>query len=525
MVGAFALLLSPAFAQSRTVDVAAAEAWLEDRFSTLLATTTTPVRALAAVAWSLGTTQAQAAVAATLVARQRAEGCWSEPGTSGALADQAFALVALAGASTNAVVDRGLHALLRHQRREGGWSSTLGRYDHPDTISTAWAVFALMTAGARPGNTGATAIAAARARSFVAAQQDPDSGAIGDQSSGFGHWAATAAGWWVLGTGDDPRTLPPRRALQALTQNRALVQPARQPLYALHFLRPAAAALPEGRAAAIAEALRAECARHQADDGHWPAPKTQPDADDALATALVLSYLRPARTPSAAMLPPRVAWRIVRPAGGSEVHVLLTLPAEPADLGLVDVRRHAARPLFVGYDAAAVESALLGRATNAAGSVRPWAAAVAELQRDLRAGPVTLSALADFVAAETLRRPEALLTPEDFLAVVDGLDAKAEQQLARQLGALPAAKLLADARAAWAHDDAVALARSVEAAIPVALRSAVATLRAKAADRLRERLRSGEPCDLLLDAWLALGPDGVLARLDARQAAGGDGNH
>lgn len=451
-------------ARAGTVDTARARGWLEAQVPALIATSAS-VRVLAAVALALpAASPARASIEITLQTRQAADGFWTRPGSTGALEDQGFALLAMRDPGAMA---GGGRALLSMQRADGGWSPTLGRYDHADAVSTALALAALRAGGLRTADP-----AHAAAVAFLDGLRDAESGAYGYESRGLGAWGSTAAAIH----GRDRIDFDAATAWHSLAEPLLLQRKPRRPLVEALFLAEMSGRLPTVRTANIRTGLRRQIESEQAADGHWPAPGRQREDGDAYATALTLLALeRLERAP----VPPPMVRPIVLQREGQTLAVLLALPAREAETMLVEVGTFPVRQLAVPCGIESLEG--IG-----AGPLR-----VAEVPRHAR---------------DALRlAPRPLLAASNYIAWASNAVAA--------LTADSAAPAFRAARAAWLDNDPEKLARHLDTLLPRSHRAELAQLRHQARAGLEDRLRTGEACLVVLDAWLACGEDGLLAGL------------
>ena len=508
------------------MDVAKARAWLEQQIPRLIADTTTPVRVLALAALGLHDSPNVALVEDAVCERQHPDGWWAEPGTSDTLADQAIALMVASSQCDRNRTLAGVARLIGAQRKDGGWSASMGKFDHADATSTGLASLAvrfvehtlkISTEEQRktPGITATHHFA----YEFLANLQDADTGALGHEGRVYGDWGSTAAGIADMSIGGFGQSLALRRAIVAVSRPEVLSRPAHDPVLAAWLACWSLDVLPVRTRKFLCDSLFDELARHQQPDGRWIAPKPSRREKDEYVTAAALVCLRLLDAAQRESFRP-ISLPTRRTVVVANLSVIVCIPAEKADTLLLDVSDSKATRLLTGYDAVAVQFAILRRSTDPkSGSLRPWAEAVAEMQRNLHAGPVSPATIPDFIADEMRLRPQPLLTPDDFTAILDDLDAKAEKRFAKQLGKIPVDKLFAESREAWASNDDETLARNIEAMIPDELRPAIAKLRERAAKRLAEELKHDDNALVLLDAWLALGKDGILSQLRSPSAA------
>lgn len=463
--------ISLAPATAGTGGVERAQTWLAAQLPALIAATNTPIRVLAATALALPAgTSGRTRIVSSLRGRQDASGFWTRPGSPFAVEDQTFTLRAAAGPDWAEGTSRGSRALLSAQREDGGWSPTLGQYDHADAVSTALALAALRAAGTASNRS------LELARTFLDSLRDEVEGSYGYESRGLGTWGSTAAAF----CGRDRVDFDAATAWQALADPMLLARKPRRPLVESLFLADMTRRLPATRTTPLHAQLLQQIAAEQAADGRWPAPRRQHEDGDAYATALTLLTLeRLEQTP----IPPPAIRPFVWTRGERSVSLLLALPAVEPEMMLLDLDGLQTRHLVVACDAVSLDAAIAG---------------------PLRASQVQIC------ARDRLRlSPESLLAASNYVEWVAGV---LSADGPRRAGSSPAA--LRAAREAWLNNDLPALSRSVDAMIPAAQKQQRSELQKLAGSRLREILQTNESCLVVLDAWLACGEAGVLAGLE-----------
>lgn len=529
LLGTLAFGACPAAgAAADAADFAAARAWLAGQVPRLLGDTTTPVRVLALSALVLRDTPEAPMLADIVCGRQSKAGWWAGPGTSGALADQAAALILAASHGRREATLAGLARLVEARQKPGGWSSTMGRHDHADAISTALAAQAIQraTAGfdftaAENGRMPGLSSVRSSTLEFIRTVQDDDTGAIGYDARVNGDWGSTAAGIVALAASGYGRCLPLRRAIVALDRPDALGHFPRQPLTGAWMACALFTSLPEQTGRLLSASLGQQLAHHQQADGRWPAPRQHAADGDEFTTAVAIlcGGLLDRGDPGPPLIPPPTSPAVPCPRFPG-ARILLSLPAEKADTLLFNPSDTGADRLLVTCDFSAVGEAFRARAFDPSGRVpRPWGEALAGLILRAKAGVVAPDTIQRFVSNELRLRPHPLLAADEIASLIDPLDAPTDKRLARALSRLDATKLFSEARELWAGNKTAGLEALLEANVPGELRPAVARLRALAAERIAGELAKGGRPLIVLEAWLALGPDGVLARLGAPPVA------
>lgn len=534
LVPLLGLLADASPAPAATVDLARAEAWLVERVPALTTGTNFPVRTLALTAIALRERPAVRRLAETICARQRRDGFWRELGTAQALADQALGVIAVAGQGPRECAGAGARALLAVRRDDGGWSASMGRHDHADATSIALAGMALKAAAAMwPAGEYDARASAIRdpdvmrsAARCLAGLQDIRSGALGLESRAVGTWSATVAGLVGFSLAGEGRSLPARRAVAALTRPEVLDRPSRQPLLDAWLAACAIPACPAGVGDKLHQALEAELVAHQQPDGRWLAPGPQRVDGEIFATAGALAAARQlsettrgGNGPVDLAAPGSLLW-----TNGLFGHAvfLISMPAEAADALLVAPDRLRGERLFVSFDGWACLDHFARRADDATNRPHARVATLAAgIRRVLDEGGTAAGTIPTLAARLLRLRPEPLLRPVDFEETIGSIDDRTMERIAGRLAAGDFDALLEQARACWSEESWACLADRVDALIPPGVAPAVAALRARAAERVAGRLGDGTACVVVLDAWLAFGVDGVLARL----RAGGASSH
>lgn len=529
------LCLHPAHAQTNavkivtpapTVDLARARAWLTARVPQMLADTTTPVRVLATTAQALTDTNLTAQLRTAILARQRPDGFFTEPGTPDALYDQVTAIEVL-DAEHNDCVWKGALALASRQHPDGGWSATLGKSDRADAVSTAHATRTLRWAGFSRHLHGHEtsedfSSRSSRAWNFLFALQDENTGLLGYETSSFGSWGATAARCYAF-PGEKFSGLDMRRAIVAIASPDLCSYPARDALREAIRLAALIDYFPRSVGLVYIDALTSDLAKHQQTDGHWPS--TVPKGNELLATANAITLLE--ELPEARYLDneelsvpvlPRALYHVSSLTDSTLAGSLLfSMPAETADLLLIAPERISQTNLVALCNHATLMTALQRRFTNPETknfNTLGWK--LADIAKAARAGPITFDRIANHIADEKNIPVKNLLGTDDLTAALDTLTDKQLAKALAELEKIPVRERLYEARNAWAHDSLPALETEIAALIPPTLKPVLEKLAATSATRIRTELQKNPDTLLILDAFLALGPRGILARLSEK---------
>ncbi len=335
----------------------------------------------------------------------------------------------------------------------------------------------------------------------------------------YGGWSSTGASILGLQTAECGTTLAARRGLDALLRPDIQIKRALHPFLDALLLRVALYRHGGSFRDRIEMDLVAELGRRRRADGSWPVADKSREGDPIFVTSLARMALQPEKL-SALLGPPLPVHppllKQIKTPGGIAT-ILVSLPAEPADTFLFDDSLLAAAAksrLIFSYDPFDAEMQFIRNARDIGiGQLVPWARALSDLGNDADLRHVTFDALPNFFRDKIPASPEYLLTPKDIATIAPHLHGDAGRQLAAELLAANIPATFARAREAWASGDELATTAAVEAMIPNSLRGEVTALRRISAEKLATELAKPGNCFVLLDAWLALGPDGVFARL------------
>lgn len=509
-------------ATAQTVDVARARAWLTARVPAMLADTTTPIRVLATTAQALTDTNLTAQLRTAILARQRSDGFFATPGTADAQFDQTAAELTIAHDHPAAAL-RSVRALLSRQQPDGGWTASLGTTGRSDAISTAETLIEIVFTSAQSHKSEGgeelaekSQAALMRGAKFLESLQDETTGLLGYETSSYGAWGATAAGYYVLALASS-QNLTTRRAYIALATPDLRSYPARDPLREARRLLLAMRMIPPQAADIYKLGLLSELANKQQPDGHWPVIK--PQTNELLATASALILARALTSSKTGTGRPCAALHFSELPGSlgernSRARILLTLPAETADTLLVDQDEIFNHRIVVLCNQASLMTALQRRFTNPETknfNTLGWK--LADIAKAARAGPITLDRIANHISDEKNIPVKYLLGTDDLTAALDTLTDKQLARAVAELEKIPVRDHLNRARNLWAANS-WDIKQEIAALIPPTLKPVLEKLSALAATRIRTELQKNPDTLLILDAFLALGPTGILARLN-----------
>ncbi len=247
-------------------------------------------------------------------------------------------------------------------------------------------------------------------------------------------------------------------------------------------------------------------------DGSWHPSKAEAGFGDAYATALCLLILQPPPEicPTAETFP-TLAWKVK--SAESEAVVLCSIPVHEWDVLFLSPEiiraRDAADSVAFTLNARDSERILLDHAIGPDGQPRSWAQAAATLAAEFDRQNIEIDYFQRFFIYRAPVKPaQPLIDAATFSAAVENFSSK-------DFGAskLNGTNLHSALLRAWTQGDEAAVEKSMDEIIGPA-REALAPLKLEAAEKLVRLLKKPGRHFVVLDAWLALGKDGVLAELE-----------